>query len=354
MSNSKWLTQFLVILCSILGVWIAVTVVVDPYFHYHKPIEYLSYQLNYERYINDGIARHFEYNAVVTGTSMTQNFKTSEVDELFGVNSIKTSFAGAGYSELSNHIERVLSYNEDVELVIMGIDTGELLKDANWQLYEEYPEYLYDSYWWNDAPYVLSKEVMYQGILNTLIRTVQGVPNTTFDEYSTFERPAGYDNVLSSSDVEPMDARPISWDANEEELQQVRNTIEVNIIPLIEQYPDVQFILFFPPYSMIYWNAYSEGGDIKTQIQAIEYATELLVPYHNVSLYSFMDQYELVTNLDYYSDSIHYTPDINSQILEWMVDGEGLLTEENYESFFTQVKETYISYDYPSLYQVDN
>ena len=39
----------------------------DPYFHYHGPFSSFSYRLYEERYINDGISRHFNYDAIITG-----------------------------------------------------------------------------------------------------------------------------------------------------------------------------------------------------------------------------------------------------------------------------------------------
>ena len=57
------------LVCVVLCCTLVVTV--DPFFHFHKPVSSLSYPLVNERYQNDGIARHFDYDAVITGTSMT-------------------------------------------------------------------------------------------------------------------------------------------------------------------------------------------------------------------------------------------------------------------------------------------
>ena len=40
---------------------------------------------------------------------------------------------------------------------------------------------------------------------------------------------------------------------------------------------------------------------------------------------------EIVCNLDYYMDMIHYSPDINQIMLERMVSGEDKVTPENWE-----------------------
>ena len=73
------------------------TIVIDPFFHFHAPLEGLSYPLRLvnERYQNDGIVRNFECDAIISGTSLCENFKTSEFDSLFGVTSVKAPFSGA-------------------------------------------------------------------------------------------------------------------------------------------------------------------------------------------------------------------------------------------------------------------
>ena len=73
MKNRSWnivVISGLLILLSLAG---GMVYVIDPYLHYHKPLESLQYPLKDERYINDGIARNYEYEAMITGTSMTQN-----------------------------------------------------------------------------------------------------------------------------------------------------------------------------------------------------------------------------------------------------------------------------------------
>ena len=62
----------------------AVNMLIDPFLHYHAPLGGLQYPLKDERYQNDGIMRNYPYNAVITGTSMCQNFKPSEFDDLWG------------------------------------------------------------------------------------------------------------------------------------------------------------------------------------------------------------------------------------------------------------------------------
>lgn len=122
MQANKWLKKCILALVGSVVLIVVLCFIFDPYFHFHKPFPFVRYRLYEERYINDGISRHFDYNAMITGTSMAQNFKTSEVDELFGVQSVKETFSGAGYQELSQNLERALERNSDLKTVIWTVD----------------------------------------------------------------------------------------------------------------------------------------------------------------------------------------------------------------------------------------
>ncbi len=88
--------------------------IIDPYMHFHKPyIGEFFYTLDTDaqRYLNDGIIRHFDYDALITGSSLVENFKTSEIDRVFGVHSVKVPFNGGSYKESNDAVERALRHN---------------------------------------------------------------------------------------------------------------------------------------------------------------------------------------------------------------------------------------------------
>ena len=148
--QKKWFLGTLLGCVGGLVLIVLAMVIVDPYFHYHGRIPGISYRLYHERYINQGIARHFEYDAIVTGSSMNQNFKTSLMDELWGTNAVKMPFSGAGFQEIMQNLERAFASDNKIKLVLWGLDYNGLYRDEEFQAYEEYPDYLYDKNLWND------------------------------------------------------------------------------------------------------------------------------------------------------------------------------------------------------------
>lgn len=127
-----WILVFLISVVAILSLIAASVVRIDPFFHYREPqVDKYYYYLNNERSQNNGIVKHFTYDAIVTGTSMTENFRTSEIDRLFGVKAIKTPFSGGTFKEINDNLSVALKNNSDVRMIIRGIDIGKMFDDKD-------------------------------------------------------------------------------------------------------------------------------------------------------------------------------------------------------------------------------
>lgn len=346
----KWFLKCMLTLSAALALVVLIMLVVDPYFHYHKPLSFLSYRLYEERYTNDGISRHFDFDAIITGTSMAQNFKTSEFDALFHTNSVKEPFAGAGYQELADNLDRALQRNKNISTVLWTLDYNGFLRAYDWVQYESYPSYLYDDNPFNDAPYLLNKSIFYHGVLPNLAMTLTGEPSTSMDEYSAWERKTGLDEILNSYDRSEVNTN-VSTAFGSKEREAVTKTITENVLSVVNRYPDVEFYIFYPPYSICYWDSLDIKGTTLRQISAEQTATELLLECPNVKLYNFFDQYDVICNPDYYCDNGHYSGEINSRILKWIAEDTGLVTQENYLKRLEAEKDFYLNYDYDSIYQ---
>ena len=278
-----------------------------------------------------------------------QNFKTSEMDTLFGTNAIKNTFSGAGYQELSENLKRALERNENLTTVLWAMDYNGLLRDYDWRQYDVYPDYLYDDNPLNDVSYLFNKSIFYHGVLPSITMTLSGTPSTTMDEYSSWEAETGLKHVLYAYNRNALEK--LSPDFGEEEQENVTQTITENVVNLVNRYPDTTFYIFYPPYSICYWDALSIHGTTLKEIAAQQVATELLLECPNVKLYSFFDQYDVICNLDYYSDPGHYDARVNSMILKWIADDTGRITKENYQKKLDAQREFFLNYDYESIYE---
>lgn len=328
------------------------TYIVDPYFHYHAPVEGISYRLYEQRYINDGISRQFEYDAVIIGNSLSENFETTKLDELFGTKSIKLPYSGAGYKELWSALGRTLSYNPKIKKVFVIVDTEDMPKDKDYMRYSDYPDYLYDNSVWNDAMYLWNKDTFYRGTLYNLLMTVAGKESTTMDEYSAKDGETGADVVLPLIGEMPDKEDAPWWGYNHLDAQMVTENINQNVISVTEEYPDTEFHLIYAAPSIARWGKYYIWGDRKWRVESCNTATELLLTQENVYLYSFQDDFELVCDLDNYRDTIHFTTEVSDYMLEQVAFGNRRITADNYEEYFETIREFYYEYDY-TLLRVD-
>lgn len=346
----RWFKKCGIFLLGIIGVIIALFYVFDPYFHFHKPFSFVSYRLYEERYTNDGISRHFDYDAMITGTSMAQNFKTSEMDELFKVQSVKETFSGSGFQETSDNLRRALERNENLKTVVWSLEYNGMIREEKWTQYEGYPTYLYDDNPWNDVSYVFNKSTFYHGVMPNVAKTMLGQPSTTMDEYSSWNKATGLEYIKQTYTRQEETEEMIPG-LTEEEKQMVAGNIKGNFVDLVKQYPDTTFYIFYTPFSICYWESLYQEGMMMKLFEAEQITTELLLDCPNVKLFNFYDQYDVITNTDNYRDKEHYSAKINTKILEWMSSGVGLLTKDNYLNRFEIQKEYYLNYDYDSIYR---
>ncbi len=348
----KYKIWFLTTLSGAAGILLlilAAMVMVDPYFHYHGAVPGISYRLYSERYMNYGIAKNFEYDALITGSSMNQNFKTTLMDELYKTKAIKITFSGAGFQEVADTVDAALSSGNKVKYVLWGLDYNGLNREYDWQGYEEYPQYLYDDNLWNDVSYVWNKTILFEGLFTNLLMTLQGEESTTFDEYSSWEAGRGWESISQtyqrSAEILPMEK------VTEGTKERVRKNITENIVNLANKYPDTQFLLFYTPYSALYWESIYRDGTLEKQLELEAVATELLLGCDNVKLYSFARETKVTGDVDLYRDKEHYVAEINDCIMDWIARDYGRVTSKNYRDLIQWEYDYYMNFDYDSLYE---
>lgn len=347
-NNSKlWSILCILLVFVILAGFALPTAVIDPYFHFHGPRDDLSYPLNNQRYQNDGIVRHFDYDALITGTSMTENFKTSELDALFGVRSVKVSYSGASFPELITTLEQALEHNPKLGTVLLCMDqwflsSGRELIQAD----GDYPLYLYDDNPFNDVEYLLNREIFFGSTLAVLNHTKKGLPTTSFDEYSSWVFPYDAQIVLSNYNrPEPAEALAIT----EADTALLKDTMENTLIRLARAYPDTEFIVYFPPYSILTWDSWIREGLFSRNLALFRQASELFLQEENIRFFSFYSDFDTITDLNNYRDMVHHSDRINSLLLQRFRSGEFLLTKDTCQQHWQEVEDFYSSFDYESL-----
>ncbi len=353
-NSKKWCLIFVFVELMVLSFAVIWTVKVDPYFHYHKPdTSKYFYEINNERSQNDGIIRHFDYTGMIIGTSMCQNFKTSEAESLFGGTFIKVPYSGGTYKEINDSIEKGLRNNKNVKIVIRGLDYGYIIDDKDRLRLDlgEYPTYLYDDDLFNDVKYVFNKDIADQLYLMETRRHSQGfLPGfTSFDVYDNWMdyRRFGLNALFPNGFAEDKIKNGLGLSTDEQ--AQVRSNIEQNVTSIAREYPEVTFYYFFTPYSAAWWYDTLKNGDAERRIEAEKIAIEMMLEHKNIKLYSINNNLSITADLNNYKDYTHYGEWINSLILKYLSENKYRITLDNYIDYLKSEKECYLNYDYSSF-----
>ena len=351
-SSKKWTICFMMGVLLVLVVIGAFMVVVDPCFHYHKPLSTIGYSLENERYQNDGIVKTFDYDAIITGSSMTECFRTSQMDEIFGVTSIKVPFSGGSFKEVNNILRVATEHNTDIKAVVRCLDAMRFFDDKDYLDYSDYPTYLYDENLLNDVNYIFNIELLLMAVQNVLGFNRDGAIELSFDEYVNWDEDHTYglNAILSHYNWQAFPVQEQSQ-MTEEEQNRLKENIEQNVVALAKEHPEIDFYFYISPSSIYCMDYWWRNGELEKMLQAERMVIELLLPYDNVHINSFNTEYEILSNADNFRDPVHHREEINTQILHWLAEGKHELEDHNYEEYCREVWDYYTTYDYDSLYK---
>lgn len=355
MKQRNWLIAFMILVSLGLAAVASLTWYVDPYLHYHKPhTDRFYYTLNLEQSQNDGIIRNFEYDTLFTGTSMTENAPTSQIEELFGGKCIKLPSSGAGFAEIDRYVRSAAKRNPDLKTVFRCLDEDFLIPTDEAMFYSvgDYPEYLYNDNPFDDVNYLLNRDVFLPRVIQPILGSLKNhtVGITDFDEYGRWEY-EGMPTMAQTLDPATRFTAPsVQISLTEEEKSRVFQNITENALNTAIENPQITFYYYLPPYSAIWWALRWEQGKLERQAEAERLVIETLLQADNIRLFSFHTVTDITGNLENYRDSAHYLTNVNRAIAQYMADGVYQLTKDNYETYLSELLAVYSAYDYNAYF----
>ena len=159
MKRKNWALLSLALLLGTIGAICLTVIVIDPFQVYHLATRYMPPIDNTTQvYANAGIARSYDYDSAVVGTSVTENFRPTQMDALLGGRFIKLcTSAGTAY----NHalLMDLAFRTHDVKRIVYGLDVYSFIAKVD-QTGSDVPMYLYDDNLFNDVSYWLNRSVL--------------------------------------------------------------------------------------------------------------------------------------------------------------------------------------------------
>jgi hypothetical protein len=342
-----WTLSFVISAVLCLAAFAAVMYVTDPLLQYGTESKLFSYYEYGEMYSNPGIAEHYEYDAVMVGTSMIENTDVDECDELFGCNMVRLPYSGGTSYNMKTILDVCFRSDNNIKNVYWELDEFQLLGSSTEPRYP-LPEYLYRDDCVKDASYLLNIDIFYHYTMNNLLGTLKGQEQNAERRHETLFGVFGKEAMLST--YQRPEKQKQQTDASKL-IKKVDENLDANIIPLIEANPGTKFTFFFVPFSVLYWDKEVQNGTFDITMDAVKHAINRLLEYENVTIFFYHNETEIITNLDNYKDYSHYSKDINSWMTKSMAAGHGLVTRENADEVVENMREFVHAYDFETLFK---
>lgn len=346
MTSKQWTIWFLALSTVTLAVFAGIMYVTDPLIRYSSEKDFFSYYEYSEMYSNPGIARNYEYDTVLVGTSMIQNTNVQECNELLECDMVRLPYSGGTCFNMKTILDVCFSSDNTIKAVYWELDEFQLFSDHNAPRYP-LPTYLYRKDHVQDLSYLLNLDVFYHYTVNSVIGTLKGRSQDVAREGIWFGGDFSKEGMMKTY------VRPESRQENTKidiYQEKVKRNLTHNIIPLLEHNPDTHFNFFLVPFSILYWDNQVREGTFDASMYSLEYAIGQLLEYDNVSVYFYHDEWDIVTDLDNYKDFTHYGSWVNSYMTEAMAEGKDLLTKDNYMKVIDNMRQYVQNYDFDSIF----
>jgi hypothetical protein len=366
-ARQRVMVLLLLVLMLALLVPVALVIGIDPFQIYHRPWTRAQGFLANQRYQNAGLINSYlanpaeNYDSVIIGTSMSENFTGEDVSRILGwKKALRLPMAGAVAGEQLAVLSHALATGR-VRHVLLEIHPF-LYQDPYHQTERQsedkalyFPAYLYNETWFDDAPYVLNIDVLrlsWKVVTGRMERNTLTPENighwgdkTRVDnERREFNAPKNLEQLRAQTagfHIDPLaedDIGKLGYPALDELL-----------VPLLQRYcnQDTDFELFVPP-----WPRFRYQKSTKMAVRSIYLLRHILKPISacaNMHLYDF-DNEAWTGDLNYYKDEQHYLPSVNRELLIRMARHENEMNLDTIAAFERDLIDTLNHYTVTSSY----
>ncbi len=318
-------------------------VIIDPFYVFHMPIGQMeAVKTNRAHYVARGLIRNADYDMLICGSSMCENFHINDANEIFYGGEDKC-LKVIQHGSYSNDLRASLEAAEEVgkaEVIIMALDTAVFQKpDQGYR--SEMPAYTTEKLSFvNIWPYLLSKDV-FKYSLDLIFQNKKGNLPSEDSWWITDEDLYSEQNVLNSYNNEILSLGFREFD-EQKAWNNLRN-IEKGIEACLDKGIRIQF--FIPPYSVASWDC----KDYRTELMTYKEIWEELLNYSNVSIYAVQFDEDIITNFNNYKNQGHYSEEVCHTILQDIKQGRHQLTTDNIDSEVDGFIKLLDEYDWENL-----
>lgn len=322
--------------------------IIDPFFQYR--VRDKQYILN-PIYNNPGIAKHYDYNTAIIGSSMVQNYNLEILKQDSNTKPIKLASGAMTTPEIAFLYSQ--TNKEKTNTYIINLD---MVQFNEWMPPFRYPQYLFSGKLLDKVKYHFAYEsVVRYGLTDAILfpylavvdeekvpeklkirYSIEDIGNFTFDAiYNDIER------------IKQMyhNGQTVSSTLLYEMTERICGNLDVMLEKLeIEKNKDKEYIFILPPYSALYWHITKKGEYYDHLKNGVRHLCKETEEYSHIRIQFFYDLNQ-ISDLARYSDVTHFDPTTSDYILSNIRNEQYRITVNNMEEWFVELDSTVYNFE---------
>lgn len=323
-----------------------IVLLLDPFYHYHGPLPGLKTVLEERDYEVTGTLDHFDYEGLILGTSIAENYNIRQFSENFGMSFVKAIRAGGSNADLLWYLDRAYESHE-LKQVFYFLDLFSMESDTTPTFSRSNTDFLTNKNPFDDIEYLWNKDVLFKKIPLQLAYSFV----LDYDEGNPY---SWYQTKTFRTDEVMKWYSPAGFFKDQAPVEEIDPVFEENLA-LLEQrvaaHPDTDFTVCFSPISILWWDNEYREGRLDQVLWKLQTITDRLSVYENVTVCFFQDDTEIIKNLDNYMDILHFSESVNRLLCDRIAAGEGKVTSDSLPAKLEALRETVIRFSRSEITQ---
>jgi len=301
-----------------------------------------------------GLIRSQQYDTVLMGSSLAVHFRQSDIDRKLGTHSLKLAAIGSNSAEQSFIIEAALQKRP--KRVLWQLDEWIFRDGANLESDRHFPAELYRMTAKGIAGYLLDTDTARESLgillrfapsLASFVRFLNEARYLKFhvEDVDDINVMPSYEDVSKFYNARNALASYASLTADPTRLSigsldELTRNFERDAIALVKRHPDVQFDIWFPPYSILLFVGARDASPQALQVayDFSSYMTARLLALHNARVFDFRAIAEITHNLENYLDVMHHSPSIDLKVIDMIATDENRVFRSDPDAKLSELK----------------
>jgi hypothetical protein len=348
-AQRRWFAAVVGVAVAILAAIGAFNAWVDPFQQYRLAHAYPPrFYTSFHRYIAPGLAKHASYDTLLSGSSIVENTRNSAIGHACGGTGLNVAMPALTASEQALIVSTALAAKPFARaILVLDFNAFSGPPDQRNPLAGPLPAYFYDRNPANDLPYLLS-----WGVLVRSWRIVNGDRSERFRTdadapwWWADEKRFGRDEVVKRLDPRDLNAQ---FKQPPRDLWGMQASFRHNLMPLFAAHPKTEFVLVWPPYSIVVWADFVQRGQLETSLAFKYWVHAVTRDLPNVRVVDLQGVAEVTHDLDRYADLYHFAPAVNEWLIAEACADRHRVREDNVDTLDRELRRQALAFDPQTL-----